>query len=141
MLLYLECLLVHAKVLCRCDQVNQDLFGFDRLAHKQMTQISGMAQTMVEWDFLRCEEIKRCKKDFAEILIHNLAVRYCYNIIKAASLVHSKCKRSVLISISEGEFHLVAVLLHAWASLDSEKFILARISDRICHHSADLILL
>ena len=44
--------------------------------------------------------------------------------MKAASLMHSEAQWTVLNLISEGEFHLVAVLLHGRASLNSFEYII-----------------
>ena len=66
-----------------------------------MAQIPGMTQSVIEEDFLLPEISERCHENRTEIAIHDPAVLYRYNIVKTASLMHSKCQRSVLVFISK----------------------------------------
>ena len=66
-----------------------------------MAQIPGMAQSVIEGDFLLPEINECCHENLAEITIHDPAVLYRYNIVKTAALVHSECQRSVLVFISK----------------------------------------
>ena len=67
-------------------------------------------------------KIISCKgKNFPIIFIHNPAFTDGYNIIKAPPLMHSESQWSVLIFISKGKLHLVAIGELSGTSLDPLK--------------------
>ena len=67
----------------------------------------------------------------------DLTVIHVHHIMEAASLVHSQGQRTVLVLVTEGKFHLIAVSLVDWASLDAFKYIVLA---HTVQQSLDLLL-
>ena len=67
------------------------------------------------------EEIKYISQDHREVRIRDHTSVDSDNIVEAASFMHTQRQRTVLIFISEGKFHLVAVSVFAGAGQDPFK--------------------
>ena len=107
----------------RSYQGYQDFTRMRSLPHQQMTQISLMTQPVKmshpQANAIRCKVFQHRPQDQAIILVHNLTPFHRHHIIKAAPLMHAKCKGAVLYFISEGKFHLISILIGHGASLYS----------------------
>ena len=74
-----------------------------------MAQISRMAHLMVI-SCTRLLKIAKCLcQHLCHILIDNLTMVHRDNIIKASPLMHTKGKWSILIGVSKGELHFIAI--------------------------------
>ncbi len=97
----------------------QNFAGFRSLSHQQMPQKAFVRQFVKKVRALFCKIRQHCRENPPVILIHQLAAAYRNNIIKAAPLVHTQRKRTILHLISKRKFHFIAVLIYLGALLDS----------------------
>ena len=67
--------------------------------------------------------LQHTAENLPEIRIHNLTLVCRYDVVEAASLVHTESQRAVLFLIAEGELHLIAVLQLSRAALHAFKYI------------------
>ena len=101
-----------------------------------MTEKSSMAHSVIIRKTCICRKLQNSLYNSSEILIHNLAFCNIYNIVKAASFMHAKCKRSVLIFVSKRKFHFIAICLSDRTFFNTLPDIIT-INRRI-HHCMDL---
>ena len=124
----------------RCYQINQNLLSLHCLSHQKMTQIPLVTQLVIVLCSLLLIEFQHCFQNLTKVFINDLTIFYCHNIIKAATLMHSQRQWSILIFVSKGKFHLIAVSKLTWTCLDSFKFIGFTHWIQKCFHLADLQL-
>ena len=103
-------------------QINENITGFNTLSHEQMPQISLMSLFVVKRHGIFAEIVLNTAQDFAIIFIDDAAFIHRDDIIKLPRLCMPSAKRTVLVFVSEGEFHLVSVgLLLGGLALDPFK--------------------
>ena len=68
-----------------------------------------MAQPMIKTQPGSSGKLQHSLQNIPEILIYDLTSVNCHDIIKAATLVHTKRHRTIFHFISERELHLIAV--------------------------------
>ena len=90
--------------------MHQDFPSFNRTAHKQVPQITGMCNFMVVCQPKFICHFKYGIQNQVEVLMHDHALVCCHHIIKTALLVHAKCQRTVFLLVPKGILHFVAIL-------------------------------
>ena len=82
-----------------------------------------MTQSVVKGQPLLFKMLQHTAENLPEIRIHNLTLVCRYDVVEAASFVHTESQWSVLYFISERELHLVPVIVMTGTFLDPLKLI------------------
>ena len=101
------------------DHVHQYFPGSYTTTEKQMPQISGMLHFLIMHSTKLCKKVQHTGKNSCHIRMHQFTVRSSQHIIGASLLMQANRKGTVLIFISKGKFHLIAVSKFYRASMNS----------------------
>ena len=91
-------------------KIHQQFFR-DRLPHQKMPQKSGVPQPVIVRDFTVAEVIRGNGKHPVHVSLADPAFRGIYDIVKTVLFMEAQRKRSLLIFVSKGKFHLVPIML------------------------------